>query len=78
MKIWLVRDPERERIAVQNREIDDSNLPVGPRGRGWEIRELDAVDEYDFERIMEGICGGRITAEEMDELHQQWWEEAAS
>jgi hypothetical protein len=73
MRIWLMQDPETDRIALQDREPGEESFPAGRRGAGWEVR----VSELDDD-VMTDLLAARLSPIEQTLLHRQLWAEAAT
>lgn len=68
--VWMAQDPETGRVLMQARELDDTNLPRGPRGLGWERRDGDVSL-----RRWESLLAARLTQAEQDDFHLTTWAE---
>ena len=71
--LWLAQDPETGRITAQKREFGDGDFPRGARGRGWPRRDLDVPTE-ELTKVLNAAYAGEV----VDEVHERWWEAAAS
>lgn len=77
--IFLAGDPlpvpdeggAQQRVLAQTTPIGRDDLPPGPRGEGWVLRELE-VPSRQWVRMLSGA----LPPEEQDELHREWWAHA--
>jgi hypothetical protein len=66
--IYLALDPETDRVLAQDTFILRTDLPPGPRGEGWPIREVDIPLETWTTMLEAGF--DPVT---QDRLHKEWW-----
>lgn len=68
IRVWMMLDPETERVSIQEREPDDGSFPRGRRGRSWPRRQ-GRVDEAEWHRLLRA----EMTPEEQDAFHLAAW-----
>jgi len=68
MHVWMVMDPETRRVAMQNREFADGDLPPGLRGLDWPAREGEVDDE-----VWASMLAGDLSGDEVNKIHRDTW-----
>lgn len=68
MTVWMILDPETERVALLSSEPGDSDFPRGLRGRGWEVRRGTVPDA-----AWADLMAARLTPDEQTALHLETW-----
>lgn len=70
MKVWLIRDPDSGRIAMQDRGFSDTDHPRG-MGAKWQRRVGIVKDE-----TWQALLRGELSALDQDDLHHGAWGKA--
>ena len=68
--IWLLLDPQTNRVSIQVNEPSESSFPPGIRGAGWSARQAE-IDNG----VYADLLAGRIPPGEMDRIHRELWTE---
>lgn len=68
MRVWMAMDPESHRVLLQDRELGETDFPIGLRGLDWPTREGELHDDA-FRAILEG----GLTPDQINDIHRTAW-----